>query len=164
MLVRENETGKMGTYERVFQVPQYAAADLSRSSLVLTAQREPASAAAIASAGPKAAKKAEEGHPLIVGDQRLVPSVTHVFRRAQTLSALVEVYEQPTSSIGATLSLFNAEGKRVLESSSTRAAAGRLLIETPLKSLTPGRYIAQLNVVDFTGRKFAFPRGSLTVR
>jgi hypothetical protein len=164
MLVRENETGKMGTYERVFQVPQYAAADLSRSSLVLTAQREPASAAAIASAGPKAAKKAEEGHPLIVGDQRLVPSVTHVFRRAQTLSALVEVYEQPTSSIGATLSLFNAEGKRVLESSSTRAAAGRLLIETPLKSLTPGRYSAQLNVVDFTGRKFAFPRGSLTVR
>jgi VWFA-related protein len=164
MLVRENETGKMGTYERVFQVPQYAAADLSRSSLVLTAQREPASAAAIASAGPKASKKAVEGHPLMVGDKRLVPSVTHVFRRTQTLSALVEVYEQPTSSIGATLSLFNAEGKRVLESSSTRAASGRLLIETPLKSLAPGRYIAQLNVVDFTGRKFAFPRGSLTVR
>lgn len=164
MLVRENETGKMGTYERVFQVPQYAADDLSRSSLVLSAQREPASAAAIASAGTKASKKAEEGHPLIVGDKRLVPSVTHVFRRAQTLSALVEVYEQPSSSIGATLSLFNAEGKRVLESSSTRAASGRLLIETPLKSLAPGRYIAQLNVVDFTGRKFAFPRGSLTVR
>jgi VWFA-related protein len=164
MLVRENETGKMGTYERVFQVPQYAAADLARSSLVLSAQREPASAAAIASAGAKASKKAEEGHPLIVGDKRLLPSVTHVFRRAQTLSALVEVYEQQDSSIAATLSLFNSAGKKVLESSSTRAASGRLLIETPLKSLAPGRYIAQLNLVDFTGRKFAFPRGALTVR
>ena len=163
MLVRENETGKMGTYERVFQVPQYAAADLSRSSLVLSAQREPASASAIASAGSKATKT-EAGHPLLVGDKRLVPSVTHVFRRAQTLSALVEVYEQPTSNIAATLSLFNPEGKRVLESASTRAASGRLLIETPLKTLAPGRYVAQLNVVDFTGRKFAFPRGTLTVR
>jgi hypothetical protein len=163
MLVRENETGKMGTYERVFQVPQYAAAELARSSLVLSAQREPASAAAIASAGSKATKT-EEGHPLLVGDKRLVPSVTHVFRRAQILSALVEVYEPPASSIAATLSLFNPEGKRVLESASTRAASGRLLIETPLKSLAPGRYIAQLNVVDFTGRKFAFPRGTLTVR
>ena len=164
MLVRENETGKMGTYERVFQVPQYAASDLSRSSLVLTAQREPASAAAVASAGPRQSKKAEEGHPLIVGNQRLVPSVTHVFRRTQTLSALVEVYAPAESSVGATLSLFNAAGKRVLESFSTRAASGRLLIETPLKSLGPGRYVAQLNVIDFTGRKFAFPRGALTVR
>ena len=164
MLVRENETGKMGTYERVFEVPQYAAADLSRSSLVLTAQREPASMAAVAAARPKASKPVE-GHPLIVGDKRLIPSVTHVFRRAQTLSALVEIYEQPQpSSVAATLSLFNAEGKKVLESASARAESGRLLIDTPLKSVSPGRYIAQLNLIDFTARKFAFPRLALTVR
>lgn len=166
MLVRENETGKMGTYERVFEVPQYAQTDLSRSSLVLTAQREPASAAAIAAARPKATKPAE-GHPLIVGDKRLIPSVTHVFRRTQTLSVLVEIYEQAQpqqhSNVAATLSLFNAEGKKILESPSTRADSGRLLIDTPLKSLEPGRYIAQLNLIDFTGRKFAFPRSTLTV-
>jgi VWFA-related protein len=163
MLVRENETGKMGTYERMFTVPQYAATDLSRSSLVLTTQSEPASAAAIAAAKPKASK-AVEGHPLIVGDKRLIPSVTHVFRRTQTLSALVEIYEQAQPvNVAATLSLFNAEGKKVLESSSARAEAGRLLIDTPLKSLAPGRYIAQLNLIDFTGRKFAFPRSPLTV-
>jgi hypothetical protein len=163
MLVRENETGKMGTYERMFTVPQYAATDLSRSSLVLTTQSEPASAAAIAAAKPKASKPTE-GHPLIVGDKRLIPSVTHVFRRTQTLSALVEIYEQAQPvNVAATLSLFNAEGKKVLESSSARAEAGRLLIDTPLKSLTPGRYMAQLNLIDFTGRKFAFPRSPLTV-
>jgi len=163
MLVRENETGKMGTYERAFTVPQYGAAELSRSSLVLTAQREPASAAAIAAAKPKAAK-AVEGHPLIVGSERLIPSVTHVFRRSQTLSALVEVYEQEQSAnIAATLSLFNSEGRKVLESASARAASGRLLIDTPLKSLAPGRYVAQLNLIDFTGKKFAFPRSAVTV-
>lgn len=163
MLVRENETGKMGTYERMFEVPQYAAADLSRSSLVLTAQRELASAAAVAAARPKSSK-ATEGHPLIIGDKRLIPSVTHVFRRTQTLSALVEIYEQSQpSNVAATLSLFNAEGKKVLESTSTRAESGRLLIDTPLKNVTPGRYVAQLNLIDFTGRKFAFPRSTLTV-
>ena len=39
MLVRENETGKMGTYETVFQVPQFGPKDFWRSSVVLTAQR-----------------------------------------------------------------------------------------------------------------------------
>jgi hypothetical protein len=166
MLVRENETGKMGTYERVFEVPQYAAADLSRSSLVLTAQSEPASAAAIAAAKAKSLK-AMEGHPLIVAGKRLIPSVTHVFRRSQTLSALVEVYEeapaQQTLNVAATLSLFDSDGKKVLESSSAHLDSGRVLIDTPLKTVAPGRYVAQLNLIDFSGRKFAFPRTTLTV-
>ena len=55
------------------------------------------------------------------------------------------------------------EGKKVLESNSTRAEFGRLLIDTALKNVTPGRYVAQLNLIDFTGRKFAFPRSTLTV-
>ena len=163
MLVRENETGKMGTYETVFQVPQFGPKDFWRSSVVLTAQREAASAAAIAAASKKPSKGAQS-HPLIVGDQRLVPSVTHVFRRTQTLSALVEVYDlQPPLTVAATLSLFDSAGKKVFESAPARPNAGRLLIETPLKSLAPGRYVAQLNMIDFGGRKFAFPRSALTV-
>jgi VWFA-related protein len=163
MLVRENETGKMGTYETIFQVPQFGPKDFPRSSVVFTAQREAASAAAIAAAGKKPAKGAQS-HPLIVGDQRLVPSVTHVFRRAQTLSALVEVYDlQPPLTVAATLSLFDSAGKKVFESAPARPNSGRLLIETPLRSLAPGRYIAQLNMIDFGGRKFDFPRAPLTV-
>jgi VWFA-related protein len=163
MLVRENETGKMGTYETVFQVPQFGPKDFWRSSVVLTAQREAASAAAIAAASKKPSKGAQS-HPLIVGDQRLVPSVTHVFRRTQTLSALVEVYDlQPPLTVAATLSLFDSAGKKVFESAPARPNAGRLLIETPLKSLAPGRYVAQLNMIDFGGQKFAFPRSALTV-
>ncbi|MGD0577626.1 MAG: VWA domain-containing protein [Bryobacteraceae bacterium] len=163
MLVRENETGKMGTYETIFQVPQYGPKDFPRSSVVLTAQREAASAAAIAAAGKKVSKGAQS-HPLIVGDKRLVPSVTHVFRRTQTLAALVEIYDlQPPLSVAATLSLFDSAGKKVFESAPARPDSGRLLIETPLKSLAPGRYIAQLNMIDFGGQKFAFPRSPLTV-
>jgi len=165
MLVRENETGKMGTYEKVFQVPQYGPKDLPRSSVVLTAQREAASSAAIAAATkPSKSAKGAEAHPLIVGDKRLVPSVTHVFRRSQTLSALVEVYDlQQPPTLAATLSLFDSTGKKVFESAPARPDSGRLLIETPLKSLAPGRYIAQLNMIDFGGQKFAFPRAPLTV-
>ncbi len=163
MLVRENETGKMGTYEKLFQIPQFGPKDLPRSSIVLTAQREAASAAVIAAAGKKASKGVQS-HPLIVGGQRLVPSVTHVFRRAQTLSTLVEVYDlQQPPAVAATLSLFNSEGQKVFESAPAQPASGRLLFETPLKSLAPGRYIAQLNMIDFGGQKFAFPRSALTV-
>ena len=165
LLVRENESGKIGTFERRFQVPQYTAADLPRSSFVLTGQTEPAGSAAIATAAKSKSDKSVTNQQLIVGDRRMIPSVTHVFRRTQTLSALVEVYDlQQPPTVAATLSLFNEAGRKVFESTPARPNAGRLLIETPLKALAPGRYVAQLNLVDPAGKKFAFPRSTLTLR
>jgi hypothetical protein len=37
-------------------------------------------------------------------------------------------------------------------------------IQVPLKSLAPGRYLAQLNVVDEAGRKFTFKRTNMVVQ
>jgi hypothetical protein len=37
-------------------------------------------------------------------------------------------------------------------------------IEIPLKDVTRGEYVCQINVVDEVGRKFAFPRAPLIVQ
>jgi hypothetical protein len=37
-------------------------------------------------------------------------------------------------------------------------------LQVPLKAIAPGKYTCQINVVDETGRKFAFPRAALLVQ
>jgi hypothetical protein len=37
-------------------------------------------------------------------------------------------------------------------------------MQIPLKTLAPGHYVCQLNVVDEVGRKFAFPRQAVVVQ
>jgi hypothetical protein len=34
----------------------------------------------------------------------------------------------------------------------------------PLKTLAPGHYTCQINVIDEVGRKFAFPRAAMVVQ
>ena len=38
-----------------------------------------------------------------------------------------------------------------------------LRLQTQLKSLPPGQYVCQVNVIDQLGHKFAFPRSSIVV-
>ena len=46
----------------------------------------------------------------------------------------------------------------------TRPEAVPVQIEIPLKDVTRGEYVCQINVVDEVGRKFAFPRAPIIVR
>ena len=84
-LARENETGKMGTYEKKFVIPDLAPdrpTVLKTSSVVWSSQRLPLKES-IASADPR--KKVEESDPLVADGQKLIPSITHVFRKDQNL-------------------------------------------------------------------------------
>ena len=45
----------------------------------------------------------------------------------------------------------------------TRPEAVPVQVQIPLKNMTPGRYVCQINVVDEFGRKFAFRRAPLIV-
>ena len=46
----------------------------------------------------------------------------------------------------------------------TRPEAVPVQIQIPLKDLTRGEYVCQINVVDEVGRKFAFPRAPIIVQ
>jgi hypothetical protein len=91
-LARENETGKMGTFETKFVVPDLTteAAYLPISSVVLSYQREKLSTA-LASAEKD--KKLLGANPLIQDGSKLVPSVTRVFRKDEDMFVYLEAYQ-----------------------------------------------------------------------
>jgi VWFA-related protein len=178
-VVRENISGKMGTFDSKFTVPDLSAdtSGLKLSTIIWSSQREKV-AAAVGSA-EKITKKDLTANPLIVGDEKVIPNITHVFRRSQNLYVNFDVYDarpDPASAklrkVRVSMSLFNNKGVKAFEIgpldethlAETRPEAVPVQFQIPLKDLAPGRYICQINVVDEVGRKFAFPRAPLVVQ
>ncbi|HEY1493816.1 MAG TPA: VWA domain-containing protein [Candidatus Solibacter sp.] len=178
-LVRENQSGKMGTFEARFVIPDLAAdsAMLKTSSVIWSSQREPVKA--VVGAAEKTGRKAAASNPLIVAGDKVVPSITKVFRRSQNLYVAFDVYDAApnpadlqTRKIAVSMSLFNQKGVKAFEAGplqATELAATRpntvpVELEIPLKSIAPGRYTCQINVIDEIGRKFAFPRTAMMVQ
>jgi hypothetical protein len=178
-LVREAQSGKMGTFDARFVVPDLAADSmmLKTSSVVWSSQREPMKAAV--GEAEKVKRKALQSNPLIVGEEKVVPNITKVFRRSQNMYISFDVYDaapdpddQRLRRVAVSLSLFNQKGAKAFEASplhatelaATRPNAVPVQLQVPLKDLAPGRYTCQINVVDEVGRKFAFPRTAMVVQ
>jgi VWFA-related protein len=178
-VVRENITGKMGTFETRFTVPDLAAdtSGLKLSTIIWSSQREKVTAAV--GSAEKVTKKDLTANPLIVGDEKVIPNITKVFRRTQNLYVNFDVYDsQPDPAdfkarrVRVGMSFFNRKGAKAFEVgpidakrvADTRPEAVPVQFQVPLKDLAPGRYICQINVVDEVGRKFAFPRAPLVVQ
>lgn len=173
-LARENETGKMGTYESKFVIPDLAPDKpnvLKTSSVVWSSQRQPMSES-IASVEKK---KILEADPLVQDGQKLIPSITHVFRKDQNLYVYLEVYDpgldgNQKPSVAATLSFYRGRTKS-FESEPVRldtfmAKRGQTLpvrFQAPLSQLAAGRYTAQINLIDETGKKFSFQRTEIVI-
>ena len=81
-VVRENQSGRMGSFETDVQIPDLRKAPLRMSSVVLSSQRVPA-----------ATKKGSGPHPLVQNQTELVPNITHVFTQDQHLYLQYEVYD-----------------------------------------------------------------------
>lgn len=178
-LVRENVSGKMGTFETRFTIPDLSAdtSGLKLSSVIWSSQREPIKAAV--GTAERFSKKEVNANPLIVGNEKLVPNITRVFRRNQNLYVNFDVYDarpdpdNPKSrKVKVSMSLFNPKGAKEFEIeplsatslADTRPETVPVQFQIPLKGLAPGRYICQINAVDEVGRKFAFPRSPLVIR
>jgi hypothetical protein len=140
-------------------------------------QREPVKAAV--GTAERMSRKEVAANPLVVGGDKVVPNITHVFRRNQSLFVNFDVYDAlpdpanlKSRRIRVSMSLFNKKGVKTFEVgpveanqlSGTRPEAVPVQIEVPLKNITRGEYVCQLNVVDEVGRKFAFPRASIIVQ
>jgi VWFA-related protein len=177
-IARENGTGKVGTFETPFTIPDLSAEKTMRtSSLVLSNQRQPVAEQV---GGVKNAKKLVAANPLISDGQQLMPNVTKVFRPGQSMLAYVEVYD-PTipdflpenfrrANIQASLALYR-DNKKVFESpavranklNTTRDATLPVWLTVPLKDIPLGKYDCQVNLIDDFGRKFSFSRAAIAV-
>ncbi|MEZ5397552.1 MAG: VWA domain-containing protein [Bryobacterales bacterium] len=125
-LARENETGKMGTFETSFEVPDLGEQkeQARLSSVIWASQRE---AVKEAVGGAKVAKKLVKQHPLIHDGEKLIPSVTRVFRRDQPLYVYFELYDPGAQNqrdvvpnVAAAVSFFRG-GRKTFESEPVRA-------------------------------------------
>ena len=172
MLVRENQSGKMGTYEAPFTVPDLTSQTgaLRVSSVVYSSQRQPMSEQ-VGNAGTR--KKDMEADPLIQDGQKLVPSITRVYRKNQSLYVYMEVYDPasaPTPSVSAVLTFYRGSVKafetspiRISQLAPKRNAALPVQFQVPLGKLLPGRYTCQVNLIDEQAKRFAFPRSELVL-
>ncbi|MFZ5928246.1 MAG: VWA domain-containing protein [Acidobacteriota bacterium] len=175
MVVRENLTGKLGSFDARFTIPDLGGLkdEVRLSSLVLGAQRLPVTDAV--GAADKKLTKRQDTHPLVRGREKLLPSVTRVFRSGQTLYVYAEAYDPETdaaqqrASLAAALTVYRA-GKLVYQSrpvvvsalKDAKSRSAAIWLEVPLK-LPAGEYIAQLNVIDRLGQKAGFLRAPLVV-
>jgi VWFA-related protein len=162
-LARDNETGKMGTFETKFTVPDLTS-DTKRlpiSSVVLSYQRDQVSAA-VASAEKN--KKLIAANPLVQDGQKLVPSVTRVFRKDQEMYVYLEAYQPgagTTQTMVATVGFFiggdkafETEPMTVTDGLNPKSKAVPLRFNVPLAKLQPGRYTCQVSVVQPATQKF----------
>ena len=174
IVVRENQTGRMGSFETDLDIPDFRSQPLKMSSIVLASQLRVAK------------KSSSEPNPLLRDGQEIIPNVTHVFSAAQHLLLYYEVYDpgrsnaQELSDSGTgkggihlltNVAFFRGKAK-VFESSlveltelnARERKAGIFQLDLPLNQLKPGFYTCQVNVIDDAAGRFLFPRLALLIR
>jgi hypothetical protein len=162
LLARDEETGRIGTYQASFAVPNLNK-ELQRvpiSTVVLSTQRVPLSDA-LYSVKQKAA--AEAANPLVHDGQKLVPSVTRVFSRGRELYVFAQAYQRgstTTQPLVAFVSFYRGEVKAfetapmmVTEGLDAKTKAVPLRFSLPLESFATGRYDCQVTVIAPTAGK-----------
>src|SRR6185503_17373320 len=94
-LARNSETGRIGTYQTDFVVPNLnkELIRLPISSVVLSSQRE-AMSDALFNAGKDKTAKEQVANPLIENGQKLLPSVTRVFSKGRDMLVYLQAYER----------------------------------------------------------------------
>jgi VWFA-related protein len=186
-VVRENQTGRIGSFETDVQIPDLRKTPLKMSSVVLSSLRTPSTSK---KGGP---------NPLVRDQMELVPNITHVFAPDQHLYLQFEVYDAakgkiptPAPANGATAAAKDAspvkaprdsvrvltsieflqngtkiyESKPVVASEVTAPERKAIVfqIDLPLQSLKPGLYVCQVNVIDDVAGSFSFPRFPVLIR
>jgi hypothetical protein len=174
-VVRENQSGRLGSFETDFAVPDIKKAPLKMSSVVLASQRVPYT-------------KKKTQNPLVRDGNELVPNIAHVFTLDQHLYLFYEVYEPAKDKSPAatdakapavknpihlltSIEFFNGKIKTyetpLLEARELTAPERKAAVfqfDVPLSQLKPGLYTCQVNVIDDAGGTFSFPRLPILVR
>lgn len=171
-LARENETGKMGTFETKFAIPDLTSERryLPISSVVLGYQRETLDTA-LASAEKN--KKLIAANPLVQDGKKLVPSVTRVFRKGADLFVYLEAYQpgaEKTQLMVAAVTFYRGNVKafetaplKIAEGLNAQSKAVPVSFSVPLARLEPGRYTCQVSVIAPAAQRLAIWRAPLVV-
>jgi hypothetical protein len=165
-LARDAETGRIGTYQTAFFIPNLNKEEkrIPISSVVLSSQRVDLKDALYNAV--KGKERSETANPLVRDGQKLIPSVTRVFGKGRTMYVYLQAYQQGEGGVRpliAFVSLYAAQ-KKVFETQpiEVRSGANNRLHTMPvefsvaLADLAPGQYDCQVTVLDPTAQKAAF--------
>jgi hypothetical protein len=170
-LARENETGKMGTFQAKFVVPDLSVDKkyLPISSVILSNQREQTTAVA----GVRMNARLFGRNPLVENGQKLIPSVTRVFRKDQEMYVFLQVYEPAattTAPLVASLGFYRGNVKafeatplQITDGLNPNTKAVPIRFVIPLSKLQPGKYTCQVSVLEPDVQRFAFWRAPVTL-
>ena len=188
-VVRENLSGKMGTFEQPLELPPLTSPMLAVSSVVISNQVQNSAGSEAAGGRRKKAPQPPSGRPLQVGGENVLPSVTRVFRTDQNLYAYLESYAPAggkfngasadasgaPSAAGPSLPsvglVFFRGGAKISEAGpfpgereKSPAGTVRYFVKIPLQKFPSGRYWMQVNVLDPAADQVAFARVPLAIR
>jgi hypothetical protein len=182
-VVRENQTGNMGSFETDIQVPNMTKDPMKLSSVVLASQRTPVNTKKVS-------------NPLVRDGVEWVPNIPHIFRQDQHLYFLYEVYDPAKEgAVAAAQANATAQASRLgrrggidpvkvltsieflsngvkvyetplVESTSINVPerdAVAFQFDVPLARLKPGQYVVQVNAIDDAGGSFSFPRTAIRI-
>jgi len=166
LLARDDETGRIGTYETSFVIPNLNKEEkrIPISSVVLSSQRVEQKEAIYNALKNK--DQAETTNPLVQDGQKLIPSVTRVFSKSRDLYVYLQAYEPAATVVQPLVAfvafyrgqtkVFETPPQAIKEGMSNRLKTMPMRFDLALDPLPPGEYNCQVTVLDPTGQKAAF--------
>ena len=186
-LARDDETGRIGTYQTTFVIPNLNKEDkrVAISSVVLSSQRVELKDAIYDAAKAKDRAKDDAVNPLVQDGKKLVPSVTRVFSQNRDIYVYLQAYKPPSAPpspntpavplppvrpLMAFVTLyangsetFRTQPIAVLPNAATRLGITPLNFDVSAASLKPGQYDCQVTVLDPASGKAAFWRAPIVI-
>ncbi len=167
-LARDDETGRIGTYQTTFVIPNLNKEEkrIPISSVVLSGQRVDLKNAIYNAGKAKDQEKEALVNPLVQNGKKLIPSVTRVFNRGRDLYVYLQAYQPAAAKakpLVAFVSLYQGQTKvfetqpmAVTPAATNRLGAVPLSFSIGLNQLPAGEYDCQVTVLDPTEMKGNF--------
>ena len=168
-LARDSDTGRIGTYQTPFVIPNLMKEDkrIPISSVVLSSQRvDMREALYNATKDKSAAAAAQAANPLVNDGQKLIPSVTRVFSKSREMFVYLQAYERnatTTEPLFAFVTFYRGQTKafetpplEVADGLDPKSKALPLKFSLSLSKLPVGEYNCQVTVLSPSGQKVAF--------
>jgi hypothetical protein len=167
-LARDDETGRIGTYETTFVIPNLNK-ELKKvpiSSVVLSSQRVDLKDSVYNATKGKDEAKDVAANPLVEDGKKLIPSVTRVFSHGRQLYVYLQAYEEGAAAAKPLVAfvtfykgqtkVFETQPVAVTPAALSRLGMVPLNFTIGLNQLPTGEYDCQVTILDPTDQKGTF--------
>src|SRR5271168_4146216 len=178
-VARENESGKIGTFEQNLVVPAAQPEKVTLSSVLLSSQLVPIEKSSEVATKGQGVRAKISSSPLDMEGQRIIPSVTNYFTQGQTLYVFLQAYYPEKAEKNATFDPNSLRAGLVflrngIQMNATplippaqvdpKTHTGSFRISLPLQKLPTGRYTVQVIAVAPGTQHSAFGRAYLALQ